>query len=93
MGSYGEDSTEEATRVTRSIMIVKPPGYGSGNSGSPPISPAGSTPPVSPFSGKHLECQMYPWLTIQYGGAKSPQMVEPALIRTGCSETRGTFVI
>ncbi|KAH0994874.1 hypothetical protein GBA52_018738 [Prunus armeniaca] len=51
VGSYGEDSTEEVTRVTRSIMIVKPPGYGSGNSGSPPISPAGSTPPVSPFSG------------------------------------------
>lgn len=92
MGSYGEDSTEEATRVTRSIMIVKPPGYGSGNSGSPPISPAGSTPPVSPFSGKHLESQMYPWLTVYYGGAKSPQMVEPALILE-CSETRGTFVI
>ncbi|KAK9292562.1 hypothetical protein L1049_020536 [Liquidambar formosana] len=46
--SYGEENTEEAVRVTRSIMIVKPPGY---QSGSPPISPAGSTPPVSPFSG------------------------------------------
>ncbi|KAJ4957082.1 hypothetical protein NE237_013865 [Protea cynaroides] len=45
--SYVDDITEEATRVTRSIMIVKPPG----NFGSPPISPAGSTPPVSPFSG------------------------------------------
>ncbi|KAK4595703.1 hypothetical protein RGQ29_013977 [Quercus rubra] len=45
--SYGEDSTEEALRVTRSIMIIKPPGY---QNGSPPISPAGSTPPVSPFS-------------------------------------------
>ncbi|XP_050273932.1 dormancy-associated protein homolog 3 isoform X5 [Quercus robur] len=45
--SYGEDSTEEAVRVTRSIMIIKPPGY---QNGSPPISPAGSTPPVSPFS-------------------------------------------
>ncbi|XP_042516901.1 dormancy-associated protein homolog 3-like isoform X2 [Macadamia integrifolia] len=44
---YGDDMTEEATRVTRSIMIVKPPG----NYGSPPVSPAGSTPPVSPFSG------------------------------------------
>ncbi|CAI0404987.1 unnamed protein product [Linum tenue] len=43
--SYGD---ETATRVTRSIMIVKPPGY---QSGSPPVSPAGSTPPVSPFSG------------------------------------------
>lgn len=39
----------EATKVTRSIMIVKPPGY---QNGSPPVSPAGSTPPVSPFSGK-----------------------------------------
>ncbi|KAK4282770.1 hypothetical protein QN277_014108 [Acacia crassicarpa] len=46
--SYGDESSEEATRVTRSIMIVKPPGY---QSGSPPVSPAGSTPPVSPFSG------------------------------------------
>ncbi|XP_028226531.1 dormancy-associated protein homolog 3-like isoform X1 [Glycine soja] len=47
--SYGDESSEEATRVTRSIMIVKPPGY---QSGSPPVSPAGSTPPISPFSGK-----------------------------------------
>ncbi|KAI4301753.1 hypothetical protein L6164_035000 [Bauhinia variegata] len=47
MGSFDENSSE-AMRVTRSIMIVKPPGY---QSGSPPVSPAGSTPPVSPFSG------------------------------------------
>ncbi|WCJ43089.1 Dormancy/auxin associated family protein [Euphorbia peplus] len=46
--SYGEDSTEEAKKVTRSIMIVKPPGYQYGS--SPPVSPAGSTTPVSPFS-------------------------------------------
>ncbi|KAE8660213.1 Dormancy/auxin associated family protein isoform 4 [Hibiscus syriacus] len=46
--SYGDETPEEATRVTRSIMIVKPPGY---HTGSPPVSPAGSTPPVSPFSG------------------------------------------
>ncbi|XP_047155184.1 dormancy-associated protein homolog 3-like isoform X2 [Vigna umbellata] len=47
--SYGDESSSgETTRVTRSIMIVKPPGY---QSGSPPVSPAGSTPPVSPFSG------------------------------------------
>ncbi|KAK7277963.1 hypothetical protein RJT34_22984 [Clitoria ternatea] len=52
--SYGEDSPEDAVRVTRSIMIVKPPGYQSQN-GSAPASPAGSTPPVSPFSGKELE--------------------------------------
>ncbi|CAJ2631681.1 unnamed protein product [Trifolium pratense] len=50
--SYGEESSEQVTRVTRSIMIVKPPGF---QSGSPPASPAGSTTPVSPFSGKELE--------------------------------------
>lgn len=49
--SYGEDSPEDAVRVTRSIMIVKPPGYQTHNGSAPP-SPAGSTPPVSPFSGK-----------------------------------------
>ncbi|XP_054798571.1 dormancy-associated protein homolog 3 isoform X2 [Prosopis cineraria] len=43
-----DESSDDAVRVTRSIMIVKPPGY---QSGSPPVSPAGSTPPVSPFSG------------------------------------------
>ncbi|CAN6581903.1 unnamed protein product [Malus baccata var. baccata] len=57
--SLGGNSPEEA-KITRSIMIVKPPGYGSANGGSAPvspagvsspISPAGSTPPVSPFSG------------------------------------------
>ncbi|XP_038714703.1 dormancy-associated protein homolog 3 isoform X1 [Tripterygium wilfordii] len=48
MRSYGDEASEEATKVTRSIMIVKPPGY---QTGSPPVSPAGSTPPVSPFSG------------------------------------------
>ncbi|KAK4273426.1 hypothetical protein QN277_021832 [Acacia crassicarpa] len=48
--SYDEESVaEEALKVTRRIMIVKPPGY---QSASPPVSPAGSsTPPVSPFSG------------------------------------------
>ncbi|KAE8675409.1 pescadillo-like protein [Hibiscus syriacus] len=46
--SHSDETPEEATRVTRSIMIVKPPGY---QTGSPPVSPAGSTPPVSPFSG------------------------------------------
>jgi hypothetical protein len=47
--SLGEESSEQVTRVTRSIMIVKPPGF---QSGSPPASPASSTTPVSPFSGK-----------------------------------------
>lgn len=49
--SYGEDSPEDAVKVTRSIMIIKPPGY---QGGSAPVSPAGSTPPVSPFSGESL---------------------------------------
>ncbi|XP_073127444.1 dormancy-associated protein homolog 3-like [Henckelia pumila] len=40
------EAAEDATRVTRSIMIVKPQ-----QKDSPPASPAGSTPPVSPFSG------------------------------------------
>ncbi|CAN0897167.1 Dormancy-associated protein homolog 3 [Linum grandiflorum] len=49
--SYGGAAApEEMTRVTRSIMIVRPPGYQSGS--TPPVSPAGSTPPVSPFSGE-----------------------------------------
>ncbi|KAK8689090.1 hypothetical protein V6N13_087819 [Hibiscus sabdariffa] len=57
--SYGDEtSSEEAMRVTRTIMIVKPPGYQIGSppvspSGtSPPVSPAGTSPPISPFSGK-----------------------------------------
>ncbi|KAL4340446.1 hypothetical protein GQ457_08G004950 [Hibiscus cannabinus] len=39
---------DETTKVTHTIMIVKSPRY---QSGSPPVSPAESTPPVSPFSG------------------------------------------
>lgn len=47
--SYGDGASHEATKkVTRSITIVKPPGY---QSGSPPVSPAGSATPGSPFSG------------------------------------------
>ncbi|GMI65600.1 hypothetical protein like AT1G56220 [Hibiscus trionum] len=56
--SYGDEtSPEEAMRVTRSIMIVKPPGCQIGSppnspsGSSPPVSPAGSSPPISPFSG------------------------------------------
>ncbi|KAJ7973326.1 Dormancy/auxin associated protein [Quillaja saponaria] len=53
MRSYGENSLEEPVpKVTRSITIVKPPGY---QSGSPPVSPAGTTPPLSPFSRKFTE--------------------------------------
>ncbi|XP_034912974.1 dormancy-associated protein homolog 3 isoform X1 [Populus alba] len=52
MRSHGEESTTvDEKRVTRSIMIVRPPGYTNGSSTTPPASPAGSTPPVSPFPG------------------------------------------
>ncbi|XP_021772846.1 dormancy-associated protein homolog 3-like isoform X1 [Chenopodium quinoa] len=44
----GADNPEEV-KVSRKIMIVKPPGYTQG-AGSAPASPAGSTPPSSPFS-------------------------------------------
>ncbi|KAH6772521.1 Dormancy/auxin associated family protein [Perilla frutescens var. frutescens] len=44
--SLGEEAADDATRVTRCIMIVKP-----SQKDSPPVSPAGSTPPASPFSG------------------------------------------
>ncbi|KAK6139440.1 hypothetical protein DH2020_026817 [Rehmannia glutinosa] len=47
--SLGEEAAEDSTRVTRSIMILKPPQANLKD--SPPVSPAGSTPPVSPFAG------------------------------------------
>ncbi|KAK4424607.1 Dormancy-associated protein3 [Sesamum alatum] len=47
--SFAEEAAEDAVRVTRSIMIVKPPQAAAKD--SPPASPAGSTPPVSPFAG------------------------------------------
>ncbi|XP_061972628.1 dormancy-associated protein homolog 3-like isoform X1 [Populus nigra] len=52
MRSHSEEATTvDEKRVTRSIMIVRPPGYTNGSSTTPPASPAGSTPPVSPFPG------------------------------------------
>lgn len=45
-----EGDTAAAPRVTRSIMIRRPAGSPSAAS-SPPVSPAGSTPPLSPFFG------------------------------------------
>ncbi|XP_011036884.1 PREDICTED: auxin-repressed 12.5 kDa protein-like isoform X5 [Populus euphratica] len=51
MKSYREEATTvDEKRVTRSIMIVRPPGYTNVSSTTPPASPAGSTPPVSPFA-------------------------------------------
>ncbi|XP_039028087.1 dormancy-associated protein homolog 3-like isoform X5 [Hibiscus syriacus] len=44
MRSFSDETTsEETTKVTRTIMIVKSPRY---QSGSPPVSPAESTPPI-----------------------------------------------
>lgn len=48
--SFTEEASEDAVKVTRSIMIVKP--SGSQSRDSPPVSPAGTTPPISPFAGK-----------------------------------------
>ncbi|KAH9620948.1 hypothetical protein KSS87_000706 [Heliosperma pusillum] len=47
----GMSGSSEGVKVTRSITIVRPPGYQHTAAGSAPASPAGSTPPVSPFSG------------------------------------------
>lgn len=50
--SGGESASEEPVKVTRSIMIMKPPSTNQGDqTGTPPASPAGSTPPISPLSG------------------------------------------
>ncbi|ERN02259.1 hypothetical protein AMTRI_Chr02g222690 [Amborella trichopoda] len=48
-----DEFSNEANRVTRSIMIVKPPSdkNNASENGTPPSSPAGMTPPVSPFAG------------------------------------------
>ncbi|KAM0040465.1 putative dormancy/auxin associated protein [Helianthus debilis subsp. tardiflorus] len=47
---------DPAMRVTRSIMIGKPVGN---ESQTPPASPAGSTPPVSPFPGGRSEAYRF----------------------------------
>ncbi|WJX19557.1 hypothetical protein P8452_09232 [Trifolium repens] len=49
--SYGGDSPEDSMKVTRSIMILKPNGYQSQSESAPASPAAGSTPPLSPFSG------------------------------------------
>eukprot|EP00268_Persea_americana_P039880 TRINITY_DN3952_c0_g1_i3.p2 TRINITY_DN3952_c0_g1~~TRINITY_DN3952_c0_g1_i3.p2 ORF type:complete len:142 (-),score=9.82 TRINITY_DN3952_c0_g1_i3:1294-1719(-) len=53
--SYSGDLSVDPVKVTRSIMILRPAGSPSAGNGSPPVSPAtspaGSTPPVSPFFG------------------------------------------
>ncbi|XP_037420969.1 dormancy-associated protein homolog 3-like isoform X2 [Triticum dicoccoides] len=50
----GEDAP---MKVTRSIMIRRPAGYPSSPrsaASTPPASPLGSTPPISPFAGGDL---------------------------------------
>ncbi|KAM5561130.1 dormancy-associated protein [Rosa sericea] len=78
--SYGEGSTEEVAKVTRSIMIVKPPGYGSGGSDSNPASPAGSTPPVSPFSGSRFDFEEDPRRMPSRRQARSLEQRAPLLL-------------
>ncbi|KAL7259565.1 hypothetical protein ACSBR1_005452 [Camellia fascicularis] len=78
-------STEEVMKVTRRIMIVKPPPVqGTNQNGSPPVSPAGSTPPVSPFAGK-----------VFFSAGKFVQMaLQENWIQTNSGYTReGTLVI
>ncbi|GMP60440.1 hypothetical protein CsSME_00023310 [Camellia sinensis var. sinensis] len=71
-------STEEVMKVTRRIMIVKPPPVqGTNQNGSPPVSPAGSTPPVSPFAGKKFRrrsmSDAYEKTNNGIGGHRSPR--------------------
>ncbi|XP_047311738.1 dormancy-associated protein homolog 3-like isoform X1 [Impatiens glandulifera] len=51
----GGGNSNESVKVTRSIMIVRPPQMNNQDGSTPPsspaASPAGSTPPVSPFAG------------------------------------------
>ncbi|CAH9087408.1 unnamed protein product [Cuscuta europaea] len=51
------DTSDDGMRVTKSIMILKSPRNQSKDSPpqSPSPSPAGSTPPVSPFFGKLVQ--------------------------------------
>ncbi|KAK6159870.1 hypothetical protein DH2020_003251 [Rehmannia glutinosa] len=51
--SLAEEAAEDSTRVTRSIMILKPPQANLKD--SPPVSPAGTTHPVSPFADQVRE--------------------------------------
>ncbi|KAJ8636379.1 hypothetical protein MRB53_010646 [Persea americana] len=51
-GLDGEDFAE-GPRMTRSITIARPEENRALENGSPSPSPAGSTPPVSPFFGKN----------------------------------------
>ncbi|XP_039064014.1 dormancy-associated protein homolog 3-like isoform X3 [Hibiscus syriacus] len=53
--SFNDETTsEETTKVTRTIMIVKSPRY---QSGSPPVSPAESTPPRIKINATLGECK------------------------------------
>ncbi|KAK3151586.1 hypothetical protein QOZ80_3AG0247770 [Eleusine coracana subsp. coracana] len=52
--SPASGSEETPVKVTRSIMIKRPAGYPASPrsaANTPPASPLGSTPPISPFAG------------------------------------------
>ncbi|CAN6289490.1 unnamed protein product [Urochloa humidicola] len=52
--SPASGSEETPVKVTRSIMIKRPAGYPSSPrsaASTPPASPLGTTPPISPFAG------------------------------------------
>ncbi|XP_020595027.1 dormancy-associated protein homolog 3-like [Phalaenopsis equestris] len=73
---FGYDSPENTPRVTRSIMIKRPSGC---SLPTPPQSPAGSAPLISPLSGgkewnrfrRISSSDAYPG-TVGGGSAKSP---------------------
>ncbi|OEL35071.1 hypothetical protein BAE44_0003910 [Dichanthelium oligosanthes] len=55
--SPASGSEETPVKVTRSIMIKRPAGYPSSPrsaASTPPASPLGTTPPISPFAGAVL---------------------------------------
>ncbi|KAI5658704.1 hypothetical protein M9H77_27497 [Catharanthus roseus] len=93
--SFGSGVPEDAPRVTRSIMIVRPQGD---PKDSPPVSPAGSTPPVSPFAGSlfcFLACaigcpprvgELNNYLRLLGGGEVKEQTYQNEMISAGGRE-------
>lgn len=61
-----QPSNDEKKQVTHSITIIKPPGYSRSLSLDSPLSPAGSSPPMSPSSLTPREREN-PWRSNKYG--------------------------
>ncbi|CAD6203592.1 unnamed protein product [Miscanthus lutarioriparius] len=64
--SPASSSDETPVKVTRSIMIKRPAGYPSSPrsaASTPPASPLGTTPPISPFAGAAIisDKRSYHW--------------------------------